>query len=87
MLAATPATAVADTHYGGSAVRKGALAGPAMSVVVSDDGRVVARLAMGHRCRGFATSTLVVRLSGRTNGRPSRRPAALGCAPASCARG
>ena len=68
MLAATPATAVADTHYGGSAVRKGVLAGPAMSVVVRDDGRVVARLAMGHRCRGFATSTLVVRLSGRTNG-------------------
>ena len=68
VLAATPATAVADTHYGGSAVRKGVLAGPAMSVVVSDDGRVVARLAMGHRCRGFATSTLVIRLSGRTNG-------------------
>jgi hypothetical protein len=68
LLAAAPATAVADTHYGGSALRRGALAAPAMSLVVRDDGRVSGRLAMGYDCNGFAATTLIVRVNGRVNG-------------------
>ena len=39
-----------------------------MSVVIRDNGGVVARVATGHECGRFATSTLVIRLSGRTDG-------------------
>ncbi len=39
-----------------------------MSVVIRDKGGVVARVAIGHECGRFATSTLVIRLSGRTDG-------------------
>ncbi len=69
LLAAAPATAVADTHYGGSGVYKATqLTSPSASVVLHDDGRISARLAVGVRCGKIFTSGVVVRLRGRING-------------------
>ena len=70
VLVAWPAAAAsADTHYGGSAVYKAKqLAGPSVSVVRRDNGRILARLALGYRCGRITTSSVVVRLSGTSNG-------------------
>jgi hypothetical protein len=68
VLAAAPATAVADTHYGGSAQRGGRLLVPSISLVLRDNGRIAGRLSVSYDCRGHQSSNLVVRLRGTTSG-------------------
>jgi hypothetical protein len=64
-LALAPA-ARADTSYGGVAALRNAPAGPVISLVRHDDGRVSARVGVAYRCRRHAFSNYIVRLKGST---------------------
>ena len=66
-LATSAPTAHADTQYGGTGMYKGTSpANPSISIVRRDDGSVVGRAVAATRCAGYASSALVVKLSGRT---------------------
>jgi hypothetical protein len=66
-LATSAPTAQAATEYGGTGLYKNTSpANPAMSLVRHDDGRITGRAVAAARCGGFATSALVIRLSGQT---------------------
>jgi hypothetical protein len=67
-LGSSAPVASADTQYGGTGLYKGTRpANPSITLVRHDDGRVSGRAVVAARCRGFAASALVIRLSGRTN--------------------
>jgi hypothetical protein len=68
MLAVAPATAVADTQYGGSAQRGGRGMVPSISLVLRDSGRIAGRLAVVYSCRGHRSSNLTVRVRGAASG-------------------
>jgi hypothetical protein len=59
-------TAHADTTYGGTSAWHNAPAGPVISLVRHDDGRVTARLGLAYGCRKHSFSNYVVRLKGST---------------------
>jgi hypothetical protein len=59
-------TAQADTQYGGVAALRNAPAGPSISLVRHDDGRVTARVAFAYTCRKQSFYNYVVKLSGTT---------------------
>jgi hypothetical protein len=66
-LATSAPAAYADTQYGGTGLYKGrSPANPSISLVRHDDGRISGRAVAAARCAGFASSALVIRLSGRT---------------------
>ena len=67
-MATAPATAVAETQYGGSATRNGVGVVPSISLVRQDDGRIAGRLAVTYSCRGHRQYNMVVRLRGTTSG-------------------
>ena len=57
----------ADMQYGGTGLYRGTRpANPSITLVRHDDGRISGRAVAGARCAGFASSALVIRLSGRT---------------------
>jgi hypothetical protein len=59
-------TAHADTQYGGVAALRNSPAGPSISLVRQDDGRVTARLGFGYTCRKQSFYNYVVKLKGST---------------------
>jgi hypothetical protein len=59
-------TAQADTQYGGVAALHNAPAGPSLSLVRHDDGRVTARVAFSYSCRKQSFYNYVVKLAGTT---------------------
>jgi hypothetical protein len=59
-------TAQADTHYGGVAALRNAPAGPSLSLVRHDDGRITARVAFAYTCRRHSFYNYVVKLHGST---------------------
>jgi hypothetical protein len=59
-------TAQADTQYGGVAALRNAPAGPSITLVRHDDGRVTARVAFGYTCRKQSFYNYVVKLAGST---------------------
>src|SRR4051794_40750953 len=65
LAAAQPA--LADTPYGGAALRKGLPDAPTIAVVRGDNGTVAARLDMAYRCGTHDFENFVVRLTGTTN--------------------
>ncbi len=68
MLVAAPATAVADTYYGGGAQREGRPLLPSISLVLRDNGRIAGRVSVTYSCRGRSRLDLVARLKGAANG-------------------
>jgi hypothetical protein len=65
LLVAAPA-AQADTSYGGLAALRNAPAGPVISLVSHDDGRISGRLGVSYRCRRHTYFNYIVRLNGST---------------------
>jgi hypothetical protein len=65
LLAAAP-PAYADTQYGGTASLRNAPAGPAMTLVRRDSGRIDVRMTVAYQCKNRSFTNRIVRLTGTT---------------------